>query len=87
MRALGAIFLIIGGIAYLGGGIWTIVLAFKKSVLWGLGAIFVPFVSLVFAILNWSVAKKPFLIAITGFVLLGIGAVLIGAGAPQEPVF
>jgi hypothetical protein len=66
----------LGLVVALVGGIWLVVLAFKKSVLWGLGSLFVPFVSLIFAIMNWDVAKRPFLIQIAGVVLLVIGAMM-----------
>jgi hypothetical protein len=42
-------------------GIQLIILAFQESVLWGLGYLFVPFVSLVFIIVFWSQTKGPFL--------------------------
>lgn len=42
--------------------IWMIVVAFKESVLWGIGMIFLPFpLAIVFAALHWQEAKKPFL--------------------------
>ncbi len=58
------------------GGIWMLVLAFQESVLWGLGCLFVPFVSLVFAIMHWDRAKIPFLIQVGGLVLLVVGALM-----------
>jgi hypothetical protein len=39
--------------------IQLIVLAFQESVLWGIGC-FLPFVSLIFVVLNWHEAKRPF---------------------------
>jgi hypothetical protein len=71
---MGTALFAVGLIVALIGGIWIIVNAFKKSVLWGLGSLFVPFVSLVFVIMNWQENKKPFLISIAGAVLYGIGA-------------
>ena len=64
----------LGCILALVGGIWIVVLAFKKSVLWGIGALIVPFVSLVFVFMNWQESKKPFLIQIAGIVLIVVGA-------------
>lgn len=62
--------------------------AFRQSILWGLGSLFVPFVGLIFAIMHWADAKKPFLISLGGTVLAIIGyAILIGsvvAGATSD---
>jgi hypothetical protein len=66
--------LYVGGLIAFVGGIWLIVVAFKKSVWWGLGSLIVPFVGLIFAILNWQVAKTPFLVYLAGIVLCVIGA-------------
>jgi hypothetical protein len=51
-------------------GIWLLVVAFKTSVWWGLGSLLLPFVSLIFVILHWQVAKKPFLWGLLGAVLI-----------------
>ena len=75
---MGTLLVILGGIAMFVGGIWLLVEAFKESVLWGLGSIFIPFVSLVFVIMHWDVSKTPFLIQIGGLVLLIAGVVITG---------
>ncbi|MBL8816462.1 MAG: hypothetical protein JNL58_10565 [Planctomyces sp.] len=80
MEALAGILMMIGGIAMLVGGIWMIVLAFQESVLWGLGCLFVPFVSLIFLVMHWQEARKPFFIQLAGLVPYIIGMVLIGGG-------
>lgn len=64
--------------------IWLAVVAFRKSVLWGLGTLFVPFCALVFAALHWQEAKKPFLVGMaSGFasVLFFFGAGFVGAAS------
>ena len=66
------------------GAIWILVLAFKKSILWGLGSLFLAPVMLVFAIMNWSDCKKPFLIWLGGFVLIIAGVVMGGADAYSQ---
>ena len=63
------ILLYLGALLMIVGGIWLLVVAFKKSVWWGLGSLLIPFVSLIFVIMNWQVAKKPFLIQLAGVVL------------------
>ena len=79
---MGTLLLIVGVILCLIGGIWLLVEAFKESVLWGLGSIFVPFVSLIFAIMHWSECKVPFLMNVVGFLLLIAGSAL---SAPTPP--
>jgi len=82
MAVAGLILMIVGGIVGTVGGIWLIIVAFKESVWWGLGSIFVPFVSLIFAITHWAQAKVPFLITVGGLVVLIIG-IFMGASSPQ----
>jgi hypothetical protein len=57
-------------------GIQLLIAAFRTSVLWGLGSLFVPFVSLIFVIMHWNVAKKPFLRSLLGALVFGIGLAL-----------
>ena len=61
MSAIGLVLAGIGGIAVMVFGVILLVKAFQTSVLWGLGYIFVPFVSLVFVVMHWQETKKPFL--------------------------
>ncbi|MBE2213704.1 MAG: hypothetical protein IAE82_07525 [Opitutaceae bacterium] len=41
-----------------------LITAFRAGILWGLGSLFVPFVSFVFVLLHWHDTKKPFLIGV-----------------------
>jgi len=77
---MGTALYFLGLILCLVGGIWILINAFKTSILWGLGALFVPFVSLIFAIMHWDENKKPFLISLAGIVVVVVG-VMMGAGA------
>ena len=61
------------------GGIWLLIVAFKESIWWGLGSLFIPFVSLIFVVLHWSVAKTPFLISLLSIVMVIAGAFMTGA--------
>lgn len=76
---MGMILLSIGGLIAFVGAIWMLVLAFKKSIVWGLASFFIGPVLLVFAIMNWDVCKKPFLIWLGGFALVMVGMVMGGA--------
>lgn len=76
MSAVALALLAVGGIVVLVAGVMLLVKAFQTSVLWGLGYIFVPFVSLIFVILYWQETKKPFLYLLGGAALLLVGVVL-----------
>lgn len=62
------IFFAIAMLSYL----WLMVEGFKKHVLWGLGILLIPFVPLIFTIMNWQKAKKPFLINLASTILIVI---------------
>ena len=66
MEALEAILFAIGVILALVGSIMILVHAFKESVAWGLCALFIPFVLLIFAFMHWDQCKKGFGIWIAG---------------------
>lgn len=55
------ILIIVAGVAALVSFLWLLVVAFKTHILWGLACLFLPFATLVFAILNWDRSAKPFL--------------------------
>ena len=51
------------------GGIWFLVTAFRQSIWWGLGCLFIPIFQLIFLFVHWSEAKKPFLLQLAAFVV------------------
>lgn len=65
----------LGFIALIAGGIWALIKAFEKSVWWGLGCLFLSPLSLVFLIVHWQVAKRPFCVQLAGCALV-FGALL-----------
>lgn len=75
---------VLGFIALGIASIWIIVNAFKESVLWGLGSILIPLVSVIFVFMHWDENKKPFFIYIIGVVVVIVGAVLTGASTPSS---
>jgi len=77
MNAIGMILSLVGGIVALVGFIWLVVVAFKESILWGIGCLLVPCVSIVFAIMNWDKAKQPFLIGLGGSIAASLGSFLM----------
>ncbi len=78
MEAIGLILVVLGGIVAVIGGLWFLLVAFQESVLWGVGCLFVPFVSLIFLIMYWDNAGKPFLVQLAGAVPMVLGIVLMG---------
>ena len=76
-------FLVILGLVLLFiGNAWLVVLAFEESLLWGIGALCVSFVGLIFAFTRWGIAKQPFFIMVVGAILLFMG-IVFGATAPH----
>ncbi|HKK04392.1 MAG TPA: hypothetical protein VKA50_00915 [Gammaproteobacteria bacterium] len=61
--------MILGIIVSAVGGIWLLVLAFKRSIVWGLVVLFVPFASLVFVVKYWNETKTAFLVSLGGYVV------------------
>jgi len=49
------------------GGLWIIVLAWQKGILWGLGCLLFPILQLFYVALNWKEAKSPFFLQLAGF--------------------
>jgi len=68
------LFLIIAGILGAVGGIRLLIVMFQESILWGIGSMILPFVSLIFVITHWEESKKPFLIQMAAipFIILGV---------------
>jgi hypothetical protein len=85
MSAIGLVLAGIGGIVMFVFGVILLVKAFQTSVLWGLGYIFVPFVSLIFVVLHWQETKKPFLYLLAGSAIMVVGLVLGGSAAQMAP--
>lgn len=64
------------------GNLWFVVRAFQESILWGLGCLLLPFVSLVFLILNWRRAKDPFFVGLWGLGLIFAVAIVAPGALP-----
>ena len=61
------IFLWTGYVLSFLGGLWIIVLAWQKGILWGLGCLFIPILQLFYVALNWKEAKSAFFLLLAGF--------------------
>jgi hypothetical protein len=86
MSIVGLALIALGGIAALITAIMILVEAFKESVLWGLGSLFVPFVILIFVATHWSETGKLFLYNIGASAVLMVGSVIAGMGAQNLPM-
>lgn len=75
---MGVVILVIGAIIALVGGFMLLIEAFRESVLWGIGSLLFNPVSLIFLILHWDVAKKPFFIQLGGLAIAFVGVALGG---------
>jgi hypothetical protein len=59
------------------GGLWIVILAWQKGILWGLGCLFVPVIQLVYVALNWKESRSGFFLQLAGFAALLV-SVLVG---------
>jgi hypothetical protein len=81
LSILGMLLAIVGGIGMLIFSIQILILAFKKSIGWGLASLFIPFVIFVFIFQNWAACKTPFLRMLACIPVSAIGAALSTWGA------
>ena len=87
MEILASVLYLVGAIIALVYSVLFLVEAFKVHVGWGLGCIFVPFVSLIFLIMHWDVAKRPFLRSLLAIPFYVIAVILLaGSVASSAPV-
>ena len=80
MEFVGMALMALGGLGSLVFGIIILIKAFQKSLIWGLGSLFIPFVILVFVFMNWADTKKPFLYSVGCWVVMMVGVALAGMG-------
>lgn len=74
---LGPVVFFLGAVVVLVGGIWFLIEAFREHVLWGLGCIFFGIVGLIFLILHFDRAAKPFFLQLGGAVIMVIGIIMM----------
>lgn len=77
MEILALILLVAGIVISVIGGIWFLVVAFCESIFWGLGCLIIPFVSLIFLLLHWREAAKPFIVSLIGSALIVAAELLV----------
>lgn len=62
-----------GGVMMLIGGVRLLISAFRTSILWGLGCLFLPFCQLIYLIVHWEDAKSGFFLYLKGAFVLVLG--------------
>lgn len=80
--ALGSVAVWGGMLLMLLGAVFFVLAAFRESILWGLGVLFLPFVALVYLILDWPTAKRPFFLWLYGLGFALAGIFLLSAPIP-----
>jgi hypothetical protein len=63
----------VGGAMTIIGILWFIIVPFTESILWGLACLFIPFAQLIFLIMHWRIAWRPFCLILVGAILAAIG--------------
>ncbi len=63
----GFLILLIGSIGFL-------IVAFKNSILWGLGCLLISPISIIFLIFYWNDAKNPFFLQLIGIFVVFLGS-------------
>ncbi|MGJ8641652.1 MAG: hypothetical protein ACSHYA_19835 [Opitutaceae bacterium] len=80
MEVIGSMLVTVGAIISLVYGIILLVRAFQAGILWGLGYLFVPFVSIIFVLVHWEDAKSPFLKGLLAIPFIVVGMLLMPDG-------
>jgi hypothetical protein len=78
MTLCGYAILFLGVIVCLYGQVRFLVVAYKRSLWWFFGCLFVPFVDWVFIFLNFNATIGPFAISICGMIVAFLGAWMAG---------
>ena len=82
LTLVGAALVLVGLVLVLIGALSFLFAAFRESLLWGLGVLFIPPLALVFLIVHWRVAKHGFFIKLWGLALLVLGSGLSHTALP-----
>lgn len=77
----------LGGILSFISGIWLLVLAFQKSMLWGVVCFFIPGATFVFAIMHWgSSAQEALMLQIVSVLFIGVAMFYLVSLGEMMPV-
>ena len=59
----------LGAVLYVVGWLWTVVIAFKESPLWGIGCLLMPIVWLFFLFARWRKTWPCLVLAVAGAIM------------------
>ncbi len=76
------ILMAVGGLGSIAGSVWFLIVAFRESVLWGVGCLLCGPVALFFLIKFWHDAWKPWVLQLAGTAVVIAGFMLLGLTAP-----
>lgn len=83
---MSGILLICGVIVLLAGFVMFLIVAFRASLLWGIACLLFAPAELIFLILHWAEAKKPWFIQLIGGTMIMIGVYLTTGSIPLTSV-
>lgn len=73
--------MILASVIYIFGWLMFLVAAFRESIWWGLACLFIPIVQLIFLIVHWREARKPFFLQLLALVLFIVAILVSPQGA------
>ncbi|MCF6270458.1 MAG: hypothetical protein L3J41_12155 [Melioribacteraceae bacterium] len=76
MEIIGIALMVIASALFVVSNIMILIQAFKKSLLWGFGSLFIPLVELAFVILNWDETKNYVFWLLFAFLLFMLGGLV-----------
>ena len=83
MIAAGYILLTIGLITALVGDVMFLTVAYRRSLWWFFGCLFIPVVWIIFFFMNLKVTIKPTCLSLLGLLLAGVGSWMAGVIWPS----
>jgi len=78
MSIIGYILLILGCIICVVGEVMFLTVAYKRSLLWFFGCLFVPIIWLIFFFMNFRATARPFAVSVVGFLVACLGGRMAG---------
>ena len=58
------------------GGLWIVVLAWQKGILWGIGCLLFAILQLIYVALNWKQSKSAFFLLLAGFAAFFLSSII-----------
>jgi len=78
MAIAGDILMVLGCMAGLAGDVMFLNVAYRRSLCWFFGCLFVPLVAELFLLTHWRAAWKPFTLSVFGVGVAILGVLMTG---------